>query len=99
MGTVPFTDEETEAWRGRDFPRKAQVASGQWRPMTSMLPPCILRSSLGLVSINREQMLANPLKDFVFTLLLSVTITFGLGEIAKVYSSVLLVSRQSVLVP
>lgn len=44
-------------------------------------------------------MLVNPLKDFLFTLLLSVAITVGLGEVAKVYCPGLLVSRKSVLAP
>lgn len=42
------------------------------------------RFPLGLVSINREQLLANALKDVMFTLLLSVAITVGFGEIAEV---------------
>lgn len=51
------------------------------------------------LGVYREQMLVNPLKDFLFTLLLSVAITVGLGVVAKVYCPGLLVSRKSVLAP
>lgn len=58
---------------------------------------CVLKSPLGLVSINREQLLANALRDFMFTLLLSEAITVGLGEIAQVCCTGLPGSRASAL--
>lgn len=52
----------------------AQLDSGRWgsTPASGMLRPL-----LGLVSINREQLLAKALRGFMFALLLSAAITVG----------------------
>lgn len=97
MGTAPFTEGDIETQRGKDLPKMAQLDGGRWAAMPSMPAFCKLRSPLGVVSINREQLLANALKDFVFTLFLSMAINVGLGKIAKVCSAVLPVTGESAL--
>ena len=89
----------TEAPRGRGLPWMAQLDGGRWEPVPRVPASRMLRSLHGPVSINREQLLANALRDLVFTLLLSVAITVGLGDIAEVCSAGLPVSGALALVP